>query len=103
MQEALGKEGILIDLILASFTHPEGVEAALRRVSFWRKPNAGMVLEAAQRLNLDLSRSVMIGDKESDMQAALAAGVGKAYWLGGEGDLGGKVLPAKSFEEISLD
>lgn len=102
MQEALAKEGIVLDLVLASFTHPEGVEESLRRVSFWRKPNPGLVLEAAQRLNLDLSRSIMIGDKESDMLAAMAAGVGKAYWFGGEKDLGGEVRRAQSFEEIEL-
>ena len=40
-----------------------------------------MILEAAQRLKLDLARSAMIGDHERDMQAALAAGVGKCLWL----------------------
>lgn len=40
-----------------------------------RKPEPGMLLYAAQALNLDLERSVMIGDKISDIQAGRAAGV----------------------------
>lgn len=42
----------------------------------WRKPAPGMLLQAAQDLDLDLGASAMIGDKPSDMEAALAAGIG---------------------------
>ena len=40
-----------------------------------RKPNPGMLLQAAQDLSLDLSHSWMIGDAWSDLQAGTAAGV----------------------------
>jgi D-glycero-D-manno-heptose 1,7-bisphosphate phosphatase len=40
-----------------------------------RKPKPGLILEAAQTLSLDLSRSVMIGDALSDIQAGQAAHV----------------------------
>lgn len=40
-----------------------------------RKPKAGMILEAAKELGIDLSRSYMIGDRLSDIEAGLAAGV----------------------------
>jgi D-glycero-D-manno-heptose 1,7-bisphosphate phosphatase len=46
------------------------------RDSFWRKPNPGMILEAARRLDLDLARSIFLGDQPGDMTAASAAGVG---------------------------
>lgn len=39
-----------------------------------RKPNPGMLLEAAQTWNLDLARSWMVGDAETDVQAGLRAG-----------------------------
>lgn len=39
-----------------------------------RKPAPGMLLRAARELGLDLSRSVMIGDAESDVDAGDAAG-----------------------------
>lgn len=44
-----------------------------------RKPKPGMLMLAAAELGLDLSRSVMVGDKESDLQAGKAAGVGACY------------------------
>lgn len=40
-----------------------------------RKPKPGLLLQAAQALELDLSHSIMIGDALSDLQAAQAAGV----------------------------
>jgi len=39
-----------------------------------RKPRPGMLLRASRELEIDLGRSFMIGDKYSDVQAALAAG-----------------------------
>lgn len=41
---------------------------------FCRKPAPGMLLKAATKLNIDLSRSWMLGDKISDIQAGIAAG-----------------------------
>ncbi len=40
-----------------------------------RKPQPGMLLRAARELGLDCARSVMIGDKESDVEAARRAGL----------------------------
>jgi D-glycero-D-manno-heptose 1,7-bisphosphate phosphatase len=39
-----------------------------------RKPKPGLLLEAAQRFSLDLTRSWMIGDRWSDVEAGRAAG-----------------------------
>ena len=44
-----------------------------------RKPEPGMLLKAAQDHDIDLSRSIMIGDKVSDMVAAERAGVPDRY------------------------
>jgi len=43
--------------------------------SFRRKPNPGMILEAAETYKIDLTHSFMIGDSKSDTEAANAAGV----------------------------
>jgi D-glycero-D-manno-heptose 1,7-bisphosphate phosphatase len=43
-----------------------------------RKPAPGLLLRAARELRLDLGRSWLVGDKPSDIQAARAAGVGRA-------------------------
>jgi D-glycero-D-manno-heptose 1,7-bisphosphate phosphatase len=39
-----------------------------------RKPRPGMLLQAAQDLDIDLARSVLVGDAVSDLEAALAVG-----------------------------
>lgn len=41
---------------------------------YCRKPNTGMFIEAAAKLNIDLANSIMIGDRNSDIQAGQAAG-----------------------------
>lgn len=61
--------------------HPEGdnVYAAL---ADWRKPAPGMLLQAAKDLQLDLSRSLMIGDSQRDVTAARAASLAGCVLLG---------------------
>ena len=46
-----------------------------------RKPNPGLLLQAAEELSLDLSRSWMIGDAWSDLLAGKAAGVHRVALL----------------------
>jgi D-glycero-D-manno-heptose 1,7-bisphosphate phosphatase len=42
-----------------------------------RKPQPGLLLEAARTMSLDLPRSIMIGDALSDLQAGKAAGISR--------------------------
>ncbi len=44
-----------------------------------RKPNPGMLLEAASEFNIDLENSIIIGDKERDIEAGLNAGLKETY------------------------
>lgn len=46
-----------------------------------RKPEPGMILEAAEDLDLDLARSYLLGDRESDIRAAEQAGVRDAFLI----------------------
>lgn len=50
-----------------------------------RKPLPGMMLAAAAELDIDLSRSIMIGDKPSDMAAGRAAEVGHCFLIDPDG------------------
>jgi histidinol phosphatase-like enzyme len=50
-----------------------------------RKPMPGMVLRAAREWDLDLSRSFIVGDKPSDIDAGVAAGVPVRYFVGHPG------------------
>lgn len=55
--------------IYANAHHPTDTEAT------WRKPNPGMILQAAADLNICLESSVMVGDRCVDLEAATRAGV----------------------------
>lgn len=61
--------------------HPVHGLGLYKRESDDRKPGPGMLIRAARDLELDLSRSAMIGDKMSDMQAATRAGIGLRIWF----------------------
>jgi D-glycero-D-manno-heptose 1,7-bisphosphate phosphatase len=65
--------------------HPEARLAEYRFACACRKPAPGMLLAAARDLGLDLSRSILFGDKASDMTAAAAAGVRWRVLLGTDG------------------
>lgn len=88
MLAGFAAHGVQLTAVLHCPFHRGGAAAAYARDSFWRKPNPGMILEAARRFGFDLARSAMIGDTAADMAAALAAGVGLRLRLGQDG--GGK-------------
>ncbi len=76
MLARLEAEGVNIASVMHCPHHPQGSVPAYAIDCDCRKPAPGMLLRAAERHSLDLSRSVMIGDKTSDTQAGRAAGVG---------------------------
>jgi D-glycero-D-manno-heptose 1,7-bisphosphate phosphatase len=66
MSSQFRQRGIAIARFYYCPFHKNGTVEAYARESFCRKPKPGMFLNAAKDLNIDLSRSVMIGDKLSD-------------------------------------
>jgi D-glycero-D-manno-heptose 1,7-bisphosphate phosphatase len=86
-------DGGLID---ATYFCPDHPDCASDR----RKPGAGMVLEAARDLEIDLGHSWLIGDKRSDVECARAAGVRPILVQTGYGTGGaaGDAVGAKDFE-----
>src|SRR5579859_2815567 len=54
--------------------HPEGTVAEYAVESDLRKPKPGMILQAAEKLALDLSRSWVVGDAPRDIESGKAAG-----------------------------
>jgi D-glycero-D-manno-heptose 1,7-bisphosphate phosphatase len=75
MQTRFRAEAAEVDAVYHCPHHPEHGMGIYRQDSFDRKPNPGMLLRAANDWSLDLSRSVLLGDRASDIRAALAAGV----------------------------
>ena len=81
MEEHFKREKAPIAKVYYCPFHPEFGIGGYRQNSLDRKPNPGMLLRARDELGIDLANSVMIGDKESDMLAAAAAGIGKKILL----------------------
>lgn len=72
--ELLGRQGALLDASYLCPHHPDGTVAELSGRCECRKPNAGMLLAAADALRLDLKRSWMVGDTDADIGAGVKAG-----------------------------
>jgi rfaE bifunctional protein nucleotidyltransferase chain/domain len=79
MKQALLDAGAAVDAVYHCPHHPKGKLAELAVDCDCRKPAPGMILRAAKELNLSLADSILVGDKPSDIEAARAAGVGRAY------------------------
>lgn len=78
METLLGKEGAYLDGIYFCPHHPHsGYEGEVKELKIdcdCRKPKPGMLLKAAEELNIELSQSYMVGDGENDIKAGKAAG-----------------------------
>jgi D-glycero-D-manno-heptose 1,7-bisphosphate phosphatase len=67
--------GAHIDAFYYCPYHPDGVVPELALEHFDRKPQPGMIIRAIADWSLDPNRTTLIGDKESDVSAAAAAGI----------------------------
>lgn len=79
LETLLGREHAFVDRIYWCPHHPErgfpGERPDLKINCECRKPGIGMIQRAARELNLDLSRSWLIGDTTTDVQTAKNAGL----------------------------
>ena len=67
-------EDVRFDAFELCLHHPDGVVPELTGKCDCRKPAPGMLVEAARRLDLDLTASWMVGDTDADVTAGRAAG-----------------------------
>lgn len=74
LSQLLNEKGAYLDRIYYCPYHPDGVVSKYCKESDWRKPNPGMLLAAADEMDIDLSQSWSIGDSSSDVEAGLRAG-----------------------------
>jgi D-glycero-D-manno-heptose 1,7-bisphosphate phosphatase len=71
----IGADGVAFDRTFYAYGHPDGVVPHFSGPSLDRKPGPYHLFIAAAQLDLDLGRSWMIGDRQTDIDCALAAGV----------------------------
>jgi D-glycero-D-manno-heptose 1,7-bisphosphate phosphatase len=86
MRQSLLEQGARIDAFYHCPHHPEGSVAAFRRDCACRKPAPGMILTAMAEHQIDPGRSFLIGDRNSDIAAAQAAGLPGYLFRGGNLD-----------------
>ncbi len=83
METLLGNEGAYVDDIFYCPHHPDkgfiGEKPEYKIECTCRKPKPGMLLKAAEKYNIDLAMSWMIGDHVNDIEAGKNAGCRTAY------------------------
>ena len=94
----LAAEGVVFDAVLACSHAPDNGAPC-----DWRKPAPGMIKVASSTLGIDLSGSLLVGDKLSDLLAAEAAGLPRAVHVAtGQGASARKAIAARQFS-IAID
>ena len=83
MRGEFAREGCPLDAVYFCPFHPEHGVGHYKCDSLDRKPGPGLLLRAAAEFGLDLSQSVFVGDRCTDIAAGNAAGVGSMLLLSG--------------------
>lgn len=81
----LANAGATLDGLYFCPHHPTEGKAPYRMSCDCRKPAPGLLVRAAEELDLDLARSVMVGDKPSDLEVAPKVGARGVLVLTGYG------------------
>jgi D-glycero-D-manno-heptose 1,7-bisphosphate phosphatase len=70
------EERVNISKVYFSPYHPTAGIGVYLKDDYSRKPNPGMIIHARDEFNINLENSILIGDKYSDIEAGIAAGIG---------------------------
>lgn len=81
--DRFAREHVPIDAYYYCPHHPASIVKRYRKDCPDRKPSPGMFLRAAREHEIDLQRSVLVGDRCSDIKAGGAAGIGRLVLLAG--------------------
>jgi D-glycero-D-manno-heptose 1,7-bisphosphate phosphatase len=85
MEQELAAQDAHIDGLYICPHHPEAKEEQFRKVCTCRKPQTGLLEQAAAELELDLTRSFMVGDRWSDLKCGNRVGATSVLVLTGYG------------------
>ena len=92
--ERMAKAGVRVDGVYYCPHHPNAKVAQYRVTCECAKPKPGLVLQAARELDLDLSRSFVVGDRWRDLLMGQAAGVRGLLVRTGYGETEAGAVPA---------
>ncbi len=101
MRDEFRREGVDLDAVYCCPYHPEHGISEFKREHEDRKPGAGMLRRGAREFSLELSESVMVGDRCSDVGAGNAAGVKQMFLIRGtDSGCGGSFTEVDSLAEV---
>jgi len=105
METILGNEGAFVEAIYYCPHHPHGgfpeEVKELKTDCHCRKPKPGMLIDAAERFNIDLKSSFMVGDSQRDIEAGKNAGCTTIRVKTGHGLTESAVQPNYHVENLS--
>jgi len=93
--DLMRSNAILIAGYYACPHYPESSLPEYRSTCKCRKPAPGLILQAANELDIDVQNSYVVGDKASDVQLAHNAGATGLLVLSGEGEKSLHTYPAE--------
>jgi D-glycero-D-manno-heptose 1,7-bisphosphate phosphatase len=98
----LRAEGVELDAVYYCPFHPEHGVGKYKREHEDRKPGTGMLRRGAREFGVELSKSVLVGDRCSDIAAANAAGLQKTFLVRGTeaAECGGDYVLVDSLTEV---
>lgn len=101
--DLLGREGASVDMVLACAYHEDGIGPLAIADHPMRKPNPGMLVEAARLLGIDAPRSLIVGDKPADMEAGRRAGLAQGWLVDGQSSRQGDFAISPLRDRSDLD
>ena len=98
----LRAEGVELDAVYYCPFHPEHGVGGYKQEHEDRKPGTGMLRRGAREFGVELSDSLLVGDRCSDVAAANAAGLRQAFLMSGTeaGGCGGEYVRVESLAEV---
>ena len=102
MRGKLRAEGVELDAVYYCPFHPEHGVGRYRQEHEDRKPGTGMLRRGAREFGVELSESVLVGDRCSDVGAANAAGLRQAFLMNGTeaAGCGGEYVAVQSLAQV---
>ena len=86
MHEQFRRQGVFLTKTYYCPHHPVEAKGKYLVTCDCRKPKPGMILAASDEYGIDLSKSILVGDKPTDYQAARVAGIARIFGFAEERD-----------------